>query len=81
VHEKLDDREDNHGGRRIDQPLKVFGETAVATEPSEETLDDPAARMDREANLIGGLLDDLDGDAGCGCRTLTSIARVGEDIR
>jgi hypothetical protein len=35
--------------------------------------------MDREANLIGGLLDDLDGEAGCGCRTLTSIARVGED--
>ena len=30
--------------------LEVFGEASVAIEPSDETLDDPAARMDREAN-------------------------------
>ena len=31
-----------HGGGRVDQPFEVFGEPAIAAEPSERTLDHPA---------------------------------------
>ena len=50
----------------------------MAVEPREAALDDPAARMDGETDLIGGLADDLDGDAGRVCPALGGIGRVGE---
>ena len=42
--------------------LEVLGEAsvAVAVEPSEGTLDDPAPGMDHEAGLVGKFADDID---------------------
>ena len=41
--------------------LEVFGETAVAAEPSQGSFDDPAAGQDFKAPGGIGSLDDLDG--------------------
>jgi hypothetical protein len=46
----------------LDAGLEVFGQAAVAVDPGEEALDHPAAGQNLEADLIGDLFDDLDGD-------------------
>jgi hypothetical protein len=50
-----------------DGGLAVLGETAVAPEPGEDTLDDPAAWMHGKADLAGLFAHDLDDDP-CGVR-------------
>jgi len=67
-------------GGGFDGGLRVFPEPAVAVDPSEEAVDDPASRLNGEAHLIGLSLDDLDGEGGglSDARTLT--ARIGEDL-
>ena len=62
-----------------DRDLEVLCEPAIASDPSEEALDDPSAWQDGEADLIGMLVDDLDDDAGLGGDTLAGISSVGED--
>src|SRR5918994_4274098 len=47
--EELDDGDDGHRGRDLDQPLEVLGEAAVAAEPGEAALDHPAPWQDLEA--------------------------------
>ena len=59
--------------------FEVLCEPPVASEPSEQAFDDPSPGMDREADLIGLLLDDLDCNTRGGRNTLARIARVGED--
>src|SRR3546814_16682692 len=49
-------------GSRADGVLEVLGEAAVAIDPGEGSLDDPAAWMDDEPGLIGEFADDLDDD-------------------
>jgi hypothetical protein len=45
-----------------DGGLEVLRQASVSVDPCEEALDHPAAWQDLEADLIGDLLDDLDGD-------------------
>jgi hypothetical protein len=42
---------------RGDRGLEVLCEPAIASDPSEESLDDPSTRQDGEADLIGMLVD------------------------
>lgn len=58
-----------------------LGEPAVTAEPREDALDDPSARQDIEAFLIGVVLDDLDAqDPNCGNRGL-DLVRVFAGVR
>src|SRR6476619_7380880 len=54
--------------------LKVLCESPIAPDPSEETLNNPSARQNSEADLIKMLIDDLNDDAGCGGNTLAGIS-------
>ena len=58
---------------------KSFAESPIAPDPSEETLNNPSARQNSEADLIKMLIDDLNDDAGCGGNTLAGISPIGED--
>src|SRR5258708_21574254 len=60
--------------------LEGFREAAVAADPGEEALDDPAAGLDRKANLIRALPDDLDGNHGGLGDSIACVAAVGEDL-
>src|SRR4051794_711399 len=68
AHEQLDDDDDGHGGRGVDQALEVLGEAAVAAEPGEGALDHPAPWQQVEAGGVTRPLDDLE---------LQSLARGG----
>ena len=59
--------------------LEVLCQPPIAPDPGEEPLDDPAPRVNSEADLIGVLADDLDRDQ-CGLGDLfTGIPAVGEN--
>ena len=45
-----------------DGGLEVLRQASISVDPCEEAFDHPAARQDLEADLIGDLPDDLDGD-------------------
>jgi hypothetical protein len=45
---------------RVDGGLEVLCQFTIATNAGEEALDDPAPRIDREADLIGVLAHDFD---------------------
>ena len=66
-----------------DGGLKVFGEAAVAVEPSEGSFDHPAARQDTRAGTIGPF-DDLDSPPAvsgqCRGQLIAGIAAVGKDM-
>src|SRR4051812_36792465 len=68
AHEQLDDGDDGHGGRGVDQALEVLGEAAVAAEPGEGALDHPAPWQQVEAGGVARPPDDLE---------LQSLARGG----
>lgn len=59
-------------GCRRDSRFKVFSEAAIAIEPGEGTLDDPASGLYGEADLPPWLAHDLDGDR-CGRPTLRAV--------
>src|SRR3546814_12676530 len=65
-------------GSRADGVLVVLGEAAVAIEPGEGSLDDPAAWMDDEPGLIGEFADDLDDDRGGVRDTRAVVGAVSE---
>lgn len=60
--------------------LEILAESSVATDPGEEALDHPTARMDGEADLLWVLSDDLDGDARGHGDALAGIGAVGEGV-
>lgn len=68
--------EEGDGG--VDGSLEVLGEAAVAVEPGEGSLDDPASGQDLEADLMGDLLDDVDGDRGGIFDPVGIVGTVGE---
>src|SRR3546814_1647242 len=78
------DLEDDSGsgveerGSRADGVLEVLGEAAVAIDPGEGSLDDPAAWMDDEPGLIGEFADDLDDDRGGVRDTRAVVGAVSE---
>src|SRR3954463_14958793 len=53
----------------------------VLADPGEEALDGPAPGLDGEADLVGVLANDLDGDGGGAGNPLPGVAAVGEDLR
>ncbi len=63
---------------RRDGRLEILGQTAVAVEPCEATLDDPSTRMNFEPDLVGHLPDDLYGDAGSVLEPLSGVGAVSE---
>lgn len=69
--------EGSGGGERR---FRVLPQPAVPADPCEEALDHPALRMDGEADLVGRLANDLDGDDRAGGRPVSRIARVGESL-
>jgi len=78
--EELDDGDDDHGGRRFDQSLEVFGQTAVASEPAEGSFDHPTSWDDLEALGMQRPFDDLEPKPGasgmvCGDRALIAGVR------
>src|SRR5215469_4231575 len=66
-----------------DGGLKVFGEAAVAVEPSEGPFDHPVARQDTRAGTIGPF-DDLDAPPAvpgqCRGQLIAGIAAIGKDM-
>ena len=58
--------------------LEVLCEAAIAVDPGEGALDDPASGMDDEPGLIGELADDLDGDRGGVRDAHAVVGAVGE---
>src|SRR6202007_800587 len=66
-----------------DGGLKVFGEAAVAVEPSEGSFDHPVARQDTRAGTIGPF-DDLDSPPAvsgqCRGQLIAGIAAIGKDL-
>src|SRR5215475_2594899 len=64
-----------------DGGLKVFGEAAVAVEPSEGSFDHPAARQDTRAGTIGPFDDSPPGVSGqCRGQLIAGIAAIGTDM-
>lgn len=61
-----------------DCSLEVLGETAVAPEPGEETLDHPAAWMHGKADLAGLFAHDLDDDPGGVRHSFGGIGAISE---
>lgn len=59
-------------------PWKSFASLLLQIDPGDQALDDPALWQDLEADLIGDLLDDLDGDAGGVLEPLGTVGAVGE---
>jgi hypothetical protein len=59
--------------------LKSFCQPSIAPNPCEEPLDDPAPRVNGEADLIGVLAHDLDRDQGGLGDLLSGVPAVGED--
>ena len=66
-------------GQRRRQPLVVASQSAETSEPAERSLDDPAPRVNGEADLIGVLAHDLDRDQRGLGDLLTGIPTIGED--
>ena len=56
------------GACGVDGGLEVLCQPSIAPNPCEEPLDDPAPRVNSEADLIGVLAHDLDRDQGGHCR-------------
>src|SRR3984893_18784383 len=59
--------------------FEVLCQPPIAPDPREEPLDDPAPRVNSEANLIGVLAHDLDRDQRGLGDLLAGISAVGED--
>jgi hypothetical protein len=61
-----------------DRGLEILGQSTIAVEPSKTPLNNPSSRMNGEADLIGGLADDLDGDTSRVGDALGSIGGISE---
>jgi hypothetical protein len=75
-HDRGGVEEGSGGGYR---GFEVLRQPPVAPDPGEEALDNPASRLDGEADLIGGLAHDLEGDRGGAGDALASVAGIGEE--
>ena len=82
--EELDRSDEQPGCGGGDGLFKVLGKAAVAVQPSEGSLDNPAARENHEALCGIGALDDLDGPfADLAQRfpeLVSGIAGIGKDM-
>lgn len=65
--------------RRVDGGIKVLCEPAIASDQGKKPLDDPTARLNGEADLVGVLAHDLDGDQRGLGNSITRVFAVGED--
>jgi hypothetical protein len=63
----------SHGG------LEVLRQPSIAPDPRKEPLDDPAPRVNSEADLVGIFAHNFDGDQRGPGDLLTGISAVGED--
>jgi hypothetical protein len=60
----LDGGQGYEGSERFGEVLVVLGQTAVAAEPGEGSLDDPSARQHDEALPVVRAFDDLEPETG-----------------
>src|SRR5208283_4642886 len=67
------------GACRVDCGLEVLCQPSIAPNPRKQPFDDPAPRVNSEADLIGVLAHDLDRDQRRRGDLLTGIPAVGED--
>ena len=71
-----------HRGAEFDQLLDILGEPAIAAEPGEGSLDDPASRQQVESRGVARAFDDLEAEpllrGGAGS-LVALIATVGVD--
>jgi hypothetical protein len=72
----MDGGEVQHGFAHLGQFLIVFAEAAIATEPGEGPLHDPAARQEHEAALPGRALHDGDLQLEQVTRVLDQLAAI-----
>ena len=79
MHEQRDGCGVEEGACGVDGGLEVFCQPSIAPDPREEPLDDPAPRVNGEADLIGVLAHDLDDDQRCRGDLFPGISAVGED--
>src|ERR1700730_12998443 len=79
THEEHDGSGVEEGACRVDCSLEILSQSAIASDPREETFDHPATRVDSKADLIGILAHDLDGDQRGRGDPLTCISAVGKD--
>ncbi len=81
--EELDDREDGHCGRGLEQAFEVFGEAAIASQRGEGALDHPSPRQQVEALGVARALDDLEPQP-LACRSterdLALVTGIGEQV-
>src|SRR5271167_2358451 len=83
VEHEADHRDVNHRFVGLGQALVVTDQAPPAQQPGERSLHNPAPGKDREADLLGGFLDDFHDDSP---RTLgelderSLVAAVGEDV-
>lgn len=84
AHEELDAGEEEPGFGAGDGGFGVLGEAAIAIEPSQGALDDPAARQHLEALYGIGSLDDLEGPSTEPLERAgelgSGVSAVGEDV-
>ena len=79
AHEEHDGGGVEESARRVDSRLEVLCQAPIAPDPGEETLDDPAARVNGETDLIGILAHDFDGNQRGRSDLFTRISAVSED--
>jgi len=78
-HEQHDGCGVDEGACGADGGFEVLCQPPIAPDPREEPLDDPAPRVNSEANLTGVLAHDLDRDQRGLGDLLAGIPAVGED--
>jgi hypothetical protein len=67
------------GACGVDGGLEFLCQPSIAPNPREEPFDNPAPRVNSEADLIGVLAHDLNRDQRCRGDLLPGISAVGED--
>jgi hypothetical protein len=65
--------------RRVDDSLEVLFQAPITPGPGEEPLNDPTPWLNGEADLIGILAHDIDGNQRGLGNLLTRVSAVGED--
>ena len=78
-HEQHDGCGVEEGACGVDGGLEVFCQSPISPNPGKEPFDDPAPRVNGEADLVGIFAHDFDRDQRCRGDLFPGISAVGED--